>query len=195
MADKKPTVELERTYNVPLRRVFGKTPKYKRTNRAVSALREFMVRHMKSEDVKIGRELNKLVWENGIRNPPHHVKVLATKDSEGVVRVELFGHKFNEPTREEMEKGKETSKKEVKEKVKKDAELADEDQESLKEGEEMEEMSEDLEKEELDSHGRVEEEADIKEEIEEIKKPAKKSPVKPKSDAKPAAKKPAKAKD
>ena len=80
---------LEREYNVPLRREFLKSPRYKRTNRAVSALRAFISKHMKSDDVSLGRHLNNKLWENGIKNPPHKVTVLATKDDSGKVTVEL----------------------------------------------------------------------------------------------------------
>lgn len=80
---------MEREYIVPLRKEFQKAPKYKRTNRAVRALRDFIARHMKSENVSIGKFLNLKLWENGIRNPPHKVMVKAVKDSEGKVVVEL----------------------------------------------------------------------------------------------------------
>ncbi|MBU0461940.1 MAG: hypothetical protein KJ574_05120, partial [Nanoarchaeota archaeon] len=34
------------------------------------------------------------IWARGIKHPPHHVKVTVKKDSEGVVRAELFGKEF-----------------------------------------------------------------------------------------------------
>ncbi len=89
MAAAKPT--LERVYNVPLRKEYQKSPRWRRTKKAVNALREFLQKHMKSEEVKLGKELNELLWQHGIRNPPHHVKVTATKDEKGIVRAELFG--------------------------------------------------------------------------------------------------------
>ena len=84
---------IERVYNVPLRKEFRKVPRWKKTNKAVTALREFLVKHMKSEDVKLGKELNEKLWQHGIKNPPHHVKVNVTKDEKGVVKAELFGKK------------------------------------------------------------------------------------------------------
>ena len=45
---------------------------------------------MKSENVKLSKELNEAVWKHGIRNPPHHVKVKVTKDDKGVVNADLF---------------------------------------------------------------------------------------------------------
>ncbi len=102
MADKD---KLERTYNVPLRKKFLKVPRYKRTNKAVSALREFLVKHMKCEDIKIGPHLNTFLWKDGIKNPPHHVKVNAVR-KDGKVFTELFGKslKFNETKEETTEK-------------------------------------------------------------------------------------------
>lgn len=118
MAEKKKETKraLERVYVVPLRREFQKAPKYKRAKKAVNALRSFISKHMKSDDVKIGRYLNLELWKNGIRNPPHHVKVNAVKYDDGKVIVELFGKVIEEPKKEVKEKKKEGEKKETKEK-------------------------------------------------------------------------------
>jgi large subunit ribosomal protein L31e len=86
--------EIKRTYVIPLRRGFINTPRYKRTNKAVRVLKEFLKKHMKSEDIKIGPALNDLLWVNGIKNPPGKVTVDVTKDSKGVVRAELKGVKY-----------------------------------------------------------------------------------------------------
>lgn len=101
---------MERTYNIPLRKEFSKTPRWKRTNKAVSALRSFISRHMKSDVIKIGKNLNNFLWKHGIKNPPHHVKVNLVKEDDGVVKAELFGHKYEELTKEEMEKKQEKKK-------------------------------------------------------------------------------------
>lgn len=85
---------IKRTYTIPLREKFANTPRHKRTNKAVRVLKEFLVKHMKSDDVKIGPKLNEIVWENGMKNPPGKVKVTVTKDSEGVVRAELDGVEY-----------------------------------------------------------------------------------------------------
>ncbi len=83
-------VELERTYNVPLRKGFMKAPKYMRANKAVKVLREFLERHMKSKDVKIGPYLNSKILEHGRKNVPHHVEVKAVKSDDGIVKAELL---------------------------------------------------------------------------------------------------------
>lgn len=84
---------LERTYNVPLRREYLKAPNWNRTKKAVSALRQFLSKHMKSTDIRLTNTLNKELWKHGIKNPPHHVKVTVSKDDKGVVMAELFGAK------------------------------------------------------------------------------------------------------
>ncbi|RME54622.1 50S ribosomal protein L31e [Candidatus Woesearchaeota archaeon] len=79
---------MERKYIIPLRKAWLKVPIYYRSRKAVKATREFLRRHMKVEDVKIGKYLNKKLWARGNRNPPHKVEVLATKvEDEGKVYV------------------------------------------------------------------------------------------------------------
>ena len=111
MADKTSKV-IERTYNIPLRREFQKVPRWKKTKKAVSAVRQFLQKHMKSDDVKLGKALNEKVWKNGWKNPPHHVKVTASKDDKGIVTAELFGVKKEEPPKTDKKKAEE--KKEAK---------------------------------------------------------------------------------
>src|SRR3989344_4197018 len=88
------TVEkIERTYTIPIRREWLKAPKYKRAKRAVSAIRTFLTRHMKSEDIRLGVSVNLELWKHGIKCPPGKIKDNVIKDVEGVVRAELFGSK------------------------------------------------------------------------------------------------------
>lgn len=103
--------KLERVYNVPLRKEFLKVPKYKRSKKAVTAIKNFLTRHMKSENIKIGKELNRKIWEKGIKNPPHHVKINAVKEDD-VVYADLFGFDA-EPKKEETKAEKTGQKKEV----------------------------------------------------------------------------------
>ncbi len=96
---------LERTYIIPLRKGWLKAPRYKRAKKAVNTLREFLSRHMKSEDVRLLPELNLEIWKHGIRNPPSQVKVNVVKDDKGVVKVQLFGKPMAEEKKEEEKKG------------------------------------------------------------------------------------------
>ncbi len=109
---KQETKILERTYNVPLRKEYLKAPRYLRAKKAVKALKEFLIKHMKSDNVRLEKEVNELVWKKGIKNPPHHVKVVARKDERGVVSVELFGAKKKEAKVKEKKIKKEAPVKE-----------------------------------------------------------------------------------
>ncbi len=92
MAEKE-TNPIEREYVIPLRAEWSKVPSYKRANKAVKAIKKFLVRHMKIRDrdlgkIKIDKYLNEEIWHRGIKSPPIRVKVRARMDGENV-RVEL----------------------------------------------------------------------------------------------------------
>ena len=116
MAKKTTTQTLERTYVIPLRKEFRKVANWKQTKKAVKAAKEFLQKHMKSEDVRLGTSVNEELWKHGIKNPPHKVKVVAVKDAEGVVRAELFGAKTEAPVKKaapaKVEEKKSETKKE-----------------------------------------------------------------------------------
>ena len=82
-------IQEERIYTVPLAKEFMKTKKWKRTKKAVKALRKFIERHMKPEGLYIAQEVNERLWENGIKNPPRKIRIRAVKTTEGLVRVFL----------------------------------------------------------------------------------------------------------
>lgn len=89
----KTTSKLERTYTIPLRGEILKVPRYKRARKAVDAVKKFLSRHMKSEDVKIGPQLNEELWKHGMKNPPIRVRVTAVKEDD-TVRAEMEGVQF-----------------------------------------------------------------------------------------------------
>lgn len=109
--------ELERMYTIPLRREWLKSPRYRRAKKAVSAVRKFLVRHMKSEDVLLGKYLNLEIWKHGMRNPPHKIRVNVKKDEKGVVRAELVGAPV-EKSKEAKKAAKNVEQKEQKSEVK-----------------------------------------------------------------------------
>lgn len=119
MADKKIEKKeiIEREYVIPLREKCRVVPRYKKTNKAVKTIKEFLVRHMKVYDrdlnkIKLDTYLNEFLWGRGIKNPPHKVKVKAIKEGE-IVRVELLEApeklKFKKAKLEKREKKAEES--------------------------------------------------------------------------------------
>ncbi len=65
-------------YTIPLRREFQKASFKRKTNKAVKATKEFLLKHTKADKVLLGEELNEQMWEKGITNPPAKVKVEVT---------------------------------------------------------------------------------------------------------------------
>ena len=104
-----PKMVLERVYNVPLRKEFQKVANWRRTEKAVTALRQFISKHMKSDNVILGKYVNQQLWKNGIKNPPHHVKINASKDEKGRVSVELVD--LPSKAKRELEEQKKVDKK------------------------------------------------------------------------------------
>lgn len=172
-----PKTVLERTYTIPLRKETLKVPPFRKANKAVKTIKEFISKHMKSQNVALGKYLNLNIWHHGAKNPPHHVKVNVAKDDKGKVIAELFGAQKEEPKIEEKKKELKKEEKEVKE-----AEFTEKPEEKLEK--EVEEIKE----EKAEEAKKVE-----KEEIKELKKEhpkfhAPKMPAKPKlQEARPTA--------
>ena len=84
-------IVVERLYTIPLGKAFEAVRK-KRAKRAVNLVKKFIIRHMKVEDeaeLTIDTTLNEYLWTRGIEKPPRRVRVRATKDREGLVKVFL----------------------------------------------------------------------------------------------------------
>ena len=146
MAKKEETskIILERVYNIPLRRETLKVPPFKKANKAVKTVRQFISKHMKSENVVIGKYLNLKIWDHGAKNPPHHVKVNAAKDDKGKVFVELVDAPKEAPKVEEKKKEikKETKAEKPEEKLEKEIEEIREEKEEEEKKIEKEEIKE-----------------------------------------------------
>ena len=117
----------ERIYTIPLRREFRKAPIYRRTKRALREVKEFLAKHMKAEEVKIGKYLNLELWKHGRKNPPSRIKIKAVRETVKikekdvvVVRAELI----NAPIEIIEKKDKKQVKKEEVPKIK-ETELED----------------------------------------------------------------------
>ncbi|MGQ4914860.1 MAG: 50S ribosomal protein L31e [Candidatus Asgardarchaeia archaeon] len=79
---------VDRIYTVPLSDVIY-VPHYKRAKKAISILRKFVTRHMKPDELIIDPKVNEYIWKNGIKRPPRRIRIRATKDTEGIVKVYL----------------------------------------------------------------------------------------------------------
>jgi len=88
-----PPEKTGKEFIIPLRRKFKKTASYRRAPKAIRAIKEFLVRHMKVYDrdlkkIKLDKYLNEFVWTRGIKNPPAKIKIRAFIDGD-FIRAEL----------------------------------------------------------------------------------------------------------
>jgi len=77
----------EKVYTIPLRHVYAVTPRGRRAPRAVRDVRNYVARHMKSEEVSVSNEINSAIWSRSINKPPRKITVRAVKDKEGKVII------------------------------------------------------------------------------------------------------------
>lgn len=80
---------LSRVYTINLGKAWL-TPRYRRTDRVINMVREFAVKNMKSDEVKIDQDLSRHIWAKGKTNPPRKVRVKMVKDEDDIVTVSLY---------------------------------------------------------------------------------------------------------
>lgn len=78
----------ERIYTIPLSKAWS-SPKKKRTPRAMRVLKDFIRKHMKSEELLISTEVNEFLWSKGIEGSPRRIRIKAVRDTDNVVTVYL----------------------------------------------------------------------------------------------------------
>jgi large subunit ribosomal protein L31e len=82
--------EKQFVYKIPLRAVKA-GPRTDRANRAVIVVREYITRHMKTDEknVWIDSKVNEVLWARSITNPPMFITVKAVRFEDGLVEVSL----------------------------------------------------------------------------------------------------------
>jgi len=105
----------EKIFTIPLRKAF-ELERQKRAKNASKIVRAFLKRHMKSENIKIGKSINEAIWKRSISKPPRKVRIHVLKE-EDIIYAEMLGVDIKTPSKEDVKK-KEEKKKEKKEKIK-----------------------------------------------------------------------------
>ncbi len=90
MAKKEAPIE-EKVYNIPLRSEWIAVGRVARTKKAVSAVKSFISRHTRAQNVMISEELNRTLWSSGAKKPPGKIKVKASIDKTGRAIVRMPG--------------------------------------------------------------------------------------------------------
>jgi large subunit ribosomal protein L31e len=100
---------LSRVYTINLGKAWL-TPRYRRTDRVMNMVREFAIKNMKSDEVKIDQDLGRHIWARGKTNPPRKVRVKMVKDEDDIVTVSLYEEAIETEEDEEEKEDKDTKK-------------------------------------------------------------------------------------
>src|SRR3989344_4170423 len=92
----------EKIFTIPLRDAYRIERNY-RAARASRNVREFLVKHMKSENIKLGKSINEELWSRGIQKPPRRIRVHVIKEDD-IIYAELVGTEIKTPTKSEAQK-------------------------------------------------------------------------------------------
>jgi len=106
----------EKIYTIPLRKVW-RTPRTRRAKKAISVINDYLKRHTKAKEIKIGQTINTSVWARGIQKPPRRIRIHVTLE-DGVCYSEIIGQDIKTPTKEQKvakEKKQEGKKQKIKE--------------------------------------------------------------------------------
>ena len=87
MSKKDENIVEERVFNVPLTAVWPTLRR--RSPRALRALKTFVGKQMKTENIAISNEINELFWQRGIEGAPRHIRVRAAKGKDDKVTIYL----------------------------------------------------------------------------------------------------------
>ena len=108
----------ERIYTINIRKAISKAPRWEKSKRGIAVVKSFLKRHMKGDEVKIGKSITEEIWKKGNQNPPKSIRIHAIltedEDKGKVVKAELLGVPFPEEKEKKKEKKKEEKPKEEK---------------------------------------------------------------------------------
>jgi len=106
----------ERIYTINIRKAISKAPRWEKSKRGMAVVKSFLKRHMKGDEVKIGKSITEEIWKRGNQNPPKSIRIHAIltedEDKGKVVKAELLGVPFPEEKEKKKEKKKEEKPKE-----------------------------------------------------------------------------------
>ena len=118
---------LSRVYTINLGKAWL-TPRYRRTDRVINMVREFAVKNMKSDEVKIDQDLSRHIWAKGKTNPPRKVRVKMVKDEDDIVTVSLYEEAVKMAEEEEAEEEEAEEDKKRSKKTKEEEDTGEEDE-------------------------------------------------------------------
>ena len=91
--EEKKTKTPDKIFTIPLKKAFKKSDR-RASRYAISIIIQYLMTHMKTDNVKLGQKLNHTILERGSR-PPRRIRVQVIKEGD-VVKAELLGHEYED---------------------------------------------------------------------------------------------------
>ena len=67
----------EKIYTINIRKAIAKVPRWEKSKRSVAAVKNYLKKHMKSDEVRIGKSITEEIWKGGNQNPPKSIRIHA----------------------------------------------------------------------------------------------------------------------
>ncbi len=103
----------EKIFTINIRKSIANAPKWEKSKKSVAVVRNFLKRHMKGDEIKIGQSITEEIWKGGNQNPPCKIRIKAIKTEEGegeekkkIIKAEMLGVVFPEELKKEKKKEK-----------------------------------------------------------------------------------------
>lgn len=80
----------EKILTINLRKKILKVARWRRGKVYSKLLRELLKRRLKTEKIKIDKQLNEKIWKRGIENPPSKLRIKIVKQDDGSIRIEAM---------------------------------------------------------------------------------------------------------
>lgn len=78
----------EQIYTIPLKKAKN-APRWKRSKRAVTEVKNYLARHTKAEEILIDPSINEKIWERGAKKPPSNIRIKVTEVEDGKIEAKL----------------------------------------------------------------------------------------------------------
>ena len=106
----------ERIFTINLRKATLEARRWEKSKKSVAVVRNFLKKHMKTDEIKIGKSITEKIWSGGNQNPPSKIRIRAIETEEGedkikMVRAELIDVYTKEDIKETSEKKEEVKNK------------------------------------------------------------------------------------
>jgi len=104
----------EKLYDIPLRKSFSESGRRKKAPHAIKAVRDFIAKKTRSENIILGSGVNELIWARGVSHPPSKIRVKVKKDGDKVfadlITTEVRKEAATEEKKEAADKNSEQPK-------------------------------------------------------------------------------------